>query len=273
MILEKESIPSLGIGGRPLLKRRVPGFQIEEVTYSARQILARHSHPFPVVSMLLKGTFLEQWDKGTTDRRPGRVLFQPIGEPHSDCVGASPATLVGVVILPETAQRLRERELLPGSRVEVRSQHLAYLESRLVAGLTDHDAAGDLSLEGIALELLGALLKKQGSQQRRRAPLERAVTLLRDRFREPISLGTVAQEVGLSPVRLAQEFRRQHKMTVGEYLRQVRLDYARAQLASSSISIIDLAYELGFADHSHFSHTFKRYVGVSPRQFRDAHRR
>jgi AraC family transcriptional regulator len=80
--------------------------------------------------------------------------------------------------------------------------------------------------------------------------------------------------VGVHPVHLVRVFRKFQHCTVGEYIRQLRIDYARERMLSSNDPLIEIALSSGFADHTHFSRSFKRVTGMTPSEFRKiAHRR
>lgn len=89
-----------------------------------------------------------------------------------------------------------------------------------------------------------------------------------EQFDQSISLLRIAETVGVHPAHLARMFRQHFQCTVGEYLRRVRLNHAALDLAGSSKSVVQIASEAGFYDQSHFTHTFKVHMGMTPTEYR-----
>src|SRR5574341_1998626 len=100
--------------------------------------------------------------------------------------------------------------------------------------------------------------------------LQQARELLHGRFMEHLTLAEVAHNVGVHPVHLAQAFHKSYQCTVGDYVRQLRVEYACRELASSETPIVEIALAAGFCDQSHFTRTFKRCIGVAPSQYRES---
>lgn len=90
-------------------------------------------------------------------------------------------------------------------------------------------------------------------------------------FRETLTTALLARTVGVHPVYLAQVFRRVYGCTINEYLCQRRLDYACRELRQTRRSIAEIAQTAGFYDQGHFSRTFKRLLGLTPREYRQRH--
>jgi AraC-like DNA-binding protein len=67
-------------------------------------------------------------------------------------------------------------------------------------------------------------------------------------------------------------FERVLGVTPHQYLVRARLRQAARLLADDSLSITQIAYDVGFGDLSNFVRTFRRAAGVSPRGFRQAAR-
>jgi AraC family transcriptional regulator len=70
------------------------------------------------------------------------------------------------------------------------------------------------------------------------------------------------------PAHLAREFRRRYQQTIGEYVRSLRIEFARQELHTSDKPISEIAIGAGFFDQSHFARTFKLITGFPPAAFR-----
>ena len=124
-------------------------------------------------------------------------------------------------------------------------------------------------MEGLALEMLAEASRRPVSFSERWPPrwLRRARELLHARFTESLSLDGIAEAVGIHQSHLARVFRQQYRCTMGDYVRQLRIDFACRQLSTSDAPLVEIALAAGFADQSHFSKSFKRLMGLTPGEF------
>ena len=98
---------------------------------------------------------------------------------------------------------------------------------------------------------------------------QRCIEILSDRLAEQITLAELAGEFGLSPWHFSRLFKQATGFPPHEYQLQLRIQRARSILAHSpSRTIADIAYQLGFAEESHFRRHFRRIVGTTPGKFR-----
>ncbi len=93
--------------------------------------------------------------------------------------------------------------------------------------------------------------------------VERARHALADGL-EPVSMASIAQQVGASPFRLCRVFRRRTGTTLHAYREQLRLRAALEALAAPRVDLSALALRLGYSSHSHFTANFRRAFGVTP---------
>jgi AraC-like DNA-binding protein len=100
----------------------------------------------------------------------------------------------------------------------------------------------------------------------------RIVKELLDVTPTPLSLSTIAAEVGASPTYLTDLFRRAEGMPIYRYQSRLRLARSLLRLGVAD-DITDLALELGFSSHSHFTSTFRATFGVTPSAHRETVRR
>ncbi|MFN7926752.1 MAG: helix-turn-helix transcriptional regulator [Blastocatellia bacterium] len=85
---------------------------------------------------------------------------------------------------------------------------------------------------------------------------------------ENLSLNQIAQELKISPVRLARILKQQFGYSFRQLLRQQRVDVAKQLLLSPQYSIKEIAAQVGFADNHYFSRSFRQLIGYSPSEYR-----
>ncbi len=83
-----------------------------------------------------------------------------------------------------------------------------------------------------------------------------------------IRLADLAAECRLSVGHFVRSFRRTANTTPYQWLLNQRIDHAKGLMRDRSQTLADVALACGFADQSHFTRTFSRLVGISPRNWR-----
>ena len=114
-----------------------------------------------------------------------------------------------------------------------------------------------------------AMLPQVAPPGREPQAVARAKELLGSQLAEPPSLEQLAAAVNLSPFHFARVFRRTTGLPPHAWLKQRRLEQARALLKSGCMPLA-VAMQLGFADQSHLTRQFKQVYGVGPGEYRSA---
>ena len=105
-------------------------------------------------------------------------------------------------------------------------------------------------------------------ENNRNTSVAAAVNFIAAHYCEPLTVSTVASAVKLSESRLAHVFPEITGLSVKDYMARLRVHIARRLLVETADTIEMIAAELGFADASSFSRTFKSVDGIAPGEFR-----
>jgi AraC-like DNA-binding protein len=97
--------------------------------------------------------------------------------------------------------------------------------------------------------------------------IEDCSAYLLDNLFEKINIDSVAQKFSLSPFQLIRHFKKEKGITPISYLLMHRIIKAK-NLLSQTNSLVEVALETGFFDQAHFAKYFKKYVGVTPLQYK-----
>jgi AraC-like DNA-binding protein len=94
--------------------------------------------------------------------------------------------------------------------------------------------------------------------------VERACEILRQRLEAPPTLEELGREVGVSQFYLSRIFSQEMRMTIPQYLRQVRMEAAARLLKEGRHNVTEAAFAVGYASLGHFSKSFCEVIGCCP---------
>jgi AraC-like DNA-binding protein len=97
---------------------------------------------------------------------------------------------------------------------------------------------------------------------------EHVKQFLFEHYSRSLTLNEIAWEVRLSNEHLCRRFKEQTGQTVFSYLRQLRIEAAKAYLISSKHSVTEIAHRTGFSSVTLFCRTFRKSVGLAPIDYR-----
>ena len=259
---------SHGFCARPI---SVGSYRLTPSRYAPNQKVARHEHAFPSWTLVQSGCFEETFTRDNLVCTSGSALVKPATADHSNIYGPQGARcliiemLCGDEVISEGRRGLFAQPGILGGTVVRRIAQAIQFE------LASLDRVSVFSIEGLLIEL--ALASSRVARDRG-IPAKKWLSAIRDQleaeFRSPPSLSALATAHDVHPVYLCHAFRSQFGVSVGEYVRLVRFEWARECLRTGSASISDIAHGAGFSDQSHFTRDFKARAGVSPRRFRQS---
>jgi len=255
--------------GRVSKSLRVADFILTESAFDPHSRLPRHAHENSYFCFGLQGVYTERYAKREVVCRASTLTFRSSGQTHEALVHNAGTRVFVLEISSPWIDRLRADSLTLDSAFDFYGGTLTRLCARLNREFHKTDSAAKLAIEGLALELL-AEATRQPSYGIGAAPpwLRQAREKLVEHFPENLKLTQIAAEVGVHPVYLAAAFRKKFGVTIGEFVRKLRIEHACAELDKEDLPLSAIALQAGFADQSHFSKVFKSYVGMTPREYR-----
>jgi AraC family transcriptional regulator len=204
----------------------------------------------------------------TFEYKPFTVLFHRDEITHRDEIGREGARFFMVEVAAGLLERLREHSPVPDVMVGTRGDDLSTLAARLFREHAQPATVSPLVLEGLVMEMLGAVGRNQASEKQVPVWLQQAIELLHDEFDRSLTVADIAARVGIHPFHLSRVFRKFHRLSIGEYVNRLRIEFACGALAEPEVPLAEVAFRAGFADQSHFNRVFKQVTGMTPGAFR-----
>jgi AraC-like DNA-binding protein len=100
--------------------------------------------------------------------------------------------------------------------------------------------------------------------------VQNVINYIEFNLKEPLSCNILAKQFNIDPSNLSHHFIREMGISITDFIRKKRLEYAKHLLASSSMYIQEIADECGFDDCNYFCRLFKRQYGQTPRMYRNS---
>lgn len=213
----------------------------------------------------------------------GSVLIVPNGLEASVQVWRTRPDTQWILELDPATLEQRIAESLGGSRLElvphfdVTDSQLLRLLQTLHADVVSGSPAGSLFGEtiGAALALHLAQHYSTMSQATRNlaggiaeGPLRRVLEYIQANLEGDLHLPELAEIADLSTFHFAKLFKRSTGCSPHQFVLQRRLERAKELLRNPHISLSEVSLRAGFADQSHLSNVFRRFVGLTPARFR-----
>jgi AraC family transcriptional regulator len=241
-----------------------------ESVYKTKLTLPEHSHELAFFTLIIKGGYSEKFGSRHYSYTPMTVLWRGAETSHRDSVDANSSQFFFVEIEQSALDKLAQYEKDIPQRLVEQTGALTWLAARLRLEIMSGQNCIPLIAEGITLEMLGQLGRKNAAAAETQAPrwLQRVVERLNEEFTDNISSEDLALEARVHPVHLASVFRRFYRESIGEYVQKRRVSHASKLLLNREIPLADIAYTSGFSDQSHFNRIFKRFTGTTPGAFR-----
>ncbi len=138
-------------------------------------------------------------------------------------------------------------------------------------------AGSGLLIDSITCQLSVHILRRYADVLFRETSGEEGLTLKQERvvrdyihhhLDQKVSLDDLAASVALSRFHFSRRFRRSVGFSPHEFVIRQRVELAKMLLSRTNARVLDVVSRCGFADQSHLTRVFKKYVGVTPGKYR-----
>lgn len=244
------------------LDRQIGPLRVWEFIHPPGCRIPEHRHERAHLVIMLAGSVAERGADGSmTAIGEGDAVLYPRGATHANTFGGGGARSLGIEFEADYLPKLMPQDLprLGRSLVLGRSAKRAGLKIAQAARVGDASRL-EHAVRSLALEFAKATV-----------PEPDWVTLIKNELRkravhEP-DIHELARRARRHPAHVMREFRRHVGVTVGEFVRALRVAEACRELRTPRARLCDVALANGFADQSHFARTFQRFMNMTPAEY------
>jgi AraC family transcriptional regulator len=212
---------------------------------------------------------------------PGTIKLHSAG-PIGACRPFTDTTMILCALDPMLVAEVGEEDGAPSTQefrpmANLRDHSMEGIVKLLAAEANSQGASGKLYAEHLAHALalrfrqLSRGIADYKSSHLGKMPtriLQRVLDRMRADFATDLDLKTIAAESGYSRNHFLRIFRASTGYSPHHWLTLLRIEEAKIRLQKKSASLIHIALDCGFSSHGHFSNTFRKIVGVTPREYR-----
>jgi AraC-like DNA-binding protein len=102
---------------------------------------------------------------------------------------------------------------------------------------------------------------------------DEAQQFIRDHCADPLTLDGLAARYDLNPSYFSRLFHREVGMPLVEFINRSRVQKSCQLLKRTDAGIVEIALAVGYNNLSHFNRSFRRFIGMTPREFRSGGRK
>lgn len=241
------------------------------------QPFPNHFHEHYVIGFVEQGRRVLSCKNQEYHIRPGDILLFNPGDNHA-CVQSDGGVFAyGAINLPKDTMRALAAEVTGQQTLPGFAQNVLQDEELLCCLRTLHRMvlarSADFGKEELLLLLVSTLIQRCGQPFDACVPecpqeVEAVCAFIRQHYAEPLTLDALCCCAALSKSTLLRAFTRAKGITPYRYLETVRINAAKNLLARG-VSPLDAALQTGFADQSHLTKMFSRFIGLAPGVYRE----
>ncbi len=230
-----------------------------------------HHHPWFEFNYFTDGQFLTEMNGKTFLCEKGEALLIPPGAKHtqkSGPLGDDGLCLrfqISAAVAEPSEETFEYLEAMNRPRPEP-----LHVDLDILQGLGEGAPLDDAVFLHFILSLFAPWKTKTEARTSKQRISHQAILYMEEYLQNQVKAEDIARALNMSYRTLARIFKKETGVTLVEKLNELRLRQAQYLLQETELSISQIAQETGFENIHYFSGTFKKYMRVSPKQFREA---
>lgn len=248
---------------------------------------AVHCHEFIEIAILTGGTlehkrFIAGEEVFTEQLTAGDIVAFMPGEYHEFSQGKEKTTLHNLDFSPEIIAPAWEKLIqLPGLDDIIKKRRTLRMPPeiqerisssilRLQQEFFQQQTGYDIILPGLLCDLLAQI----GRISQHKIPISSnqhisaAIKFIQQNYNDMLSLDDIARSAGVSRTYLCWLFKEELSTSVWDFVNKTRIEQAKFYIQTAqNIALYEIAERCGFEDSSYFARIFRKYEGVSPREY------
>ena len=226
-----------------------------------------HYHENPYFMFVLHGNMIDRNKKVKTLCPPGGLMFTNWQEVHQ---GTKHSSKAGGFHLELEKRWLEKYDIslmdVEGS-VQLKNPLIKSLMYNVFLESCINDNNSQSSIELLILDVFKKMKNSRLDIDAKRPSWVKKLSEIILDAEVDYSLSSLSQELNIHPVHLSREFHRYFGVTLGQYVRQLRVNKALALMMANRFSMTEICYKCGFYDQSHFISNFKSIYNTTPSHY------
>jgi len=253
--------------GKHYHKLQLDDFLITDTEYTHSKV-DWHSHKNPYFTYLLQGKLLESNKKETYFLKPGSLLFHNWQDAHYNIKPPEFTRGFHIELNADWFQKYDFKSFNFQGSIHLENPLIKEIINKVFLESKNVSENSQISIDSLLVSLF-SVLKNDSFKSEATIPnwVQKLVEILHYQPETCTSLNHLSSVLNIHPVHLSREFPKYFKTTIGDYIRKQKTNKAISLILEKKHSMIEICYECGFYDQSHFISTFKKIYGNTPLQF------
>lgn len=171
-----------------------------------------------------------------------------------------------------TVRRLDTQELFSKTKRILVLEDREALVDEIIDNFVNCDLANTMSLNALIHKIIAEGVKMTGLTKKDFPEysilIKNAISLIERNGRIDYKADALAHDLGINTADLQRMFKHETGKPLGQFIKERIMYQASVTLKSSSRSVKEISYALGFANQFYFAKVFKAYFGISPTEYR-----